>query len=150
MTREQIDTLVYAGLIAPTARNEQEVHISVVKGDAPILQELQADLNPKAEKNFYYGAPVVFFLSGKDSFGWSVLDAGIAVENMHLAAKAMGLGSLVIGCVKGVLTGERKAYYNKALAVPDGYTFCIALAVGVPDTTKDPHAIDIEKNVSFL
>ena len=78
--------LVEAGLKAPTATNKQEIHITVVTKDNPVQQEIQSDMNPDAEVNFYYDAPVTLYLSALESFKWSAVDAGIAVENIHLAA----------------------------------------------------------------
>ncbi len=150
LTNSEIELLVKAGLQAPTARNEREIHISVAPADSAVVAEIQKALNPNASTTFYYDAPVLFFLSGKDDFKWSSLDAGIAVENMHLAAKGMGLGSLIIGCVDGVLTGEQKAYFDQKLGVPEGYSFRIAFCAGHPDTTKEPHTIDLAKDVNYV
>ena len=100
--------------------------------------------------NFYYNAPVTIYISGDEAFGWSAVDAGIAVENIHLAAAAMGLGSVILGCMKKVLNGEKKAEYAEKLGFPEGYGYQVAIAVGYPDTTKDQHAFDYEKNVTIL
>ena len=149
LTDDEITTLVEAGLRAPTARNSQEIHFSIVKRGNPVLDELQKELNPDAPMKWYYDAPVVFFLSGSD-YKWAPVDAGIAVENIHLAATAMGLGSVILGCVDGVLKGEHKAYFDEKLAIPEGYSYIIALAVGHKDTEKQQHTFDFEKNVSVL
>ncbi|MBR2809290.1 MAG: nitroreductase family protein [Erysipelotrichaceae bacterium] len=143
-------TLVEAGLKAPTATNRQEIHITVTTNDNPVNDKIQKDLNPNAEKSFYYHAPLVFYLSGEDGFGWTAIDAGIAVENIHLAAKELGLGSVILGCMDKVLNGEKKAEYAKLLAIPEGYSFKIAIAIGYPDTEKEPHTYDFEKNVTVL
>ena len=150
VSKEDCRTLIEAGLKAPTATNRQEIHFTVVKGNDPVNREIQNDLNPEAETTFYYDAPLVMYLSGEDAFGWSDVDAGIAVENIHLAAKSLGLGSLVIGCVKKVLNGDKKAEYDRKLQIPEGYSFRIAIAIGHPDTTKQQHFFDFEKNVSIL
>lgn len=62
----------------------------------------------------------------------------------------MELGSVIIGCIAGVLTGEKKAYYNEKLGIPEGYSYNVALAVGVPATTKEPHDYNFEKDVTIL
>lgn len=69
---------------------------------------------------------------------------------MHLAAAGMGLGSVIIGCIAGVLTGEKKAYYDKMLAIPEGYSYKVALAVGVPATAKEPHEYNYDKDATIL
>lgn len=150
LSDEQIKTLLEAGLLAPTAANTQELHFTVVSNDSDIVKELQQDLNPNSKVPFHYGASHLFVISGQETFGWTGVDAGIAVENMHLAAKAMGLGSVIIGVIAGVLTGEKKAYYNDKLGIPDGYGYKVALAVGIPATAKEPHSYNFEKDVTIL
>jgi len=150
LSPEQIKTLLEAGLLAPTATNAQELHFTAVANDSDIVKEIQQDLNPNAAVPFHYGSSHLFVISGADAFAWTSIDAGIAVENMHLAAKDMGLGSVIIGMIAGVLTGEKKAYYNEKLGIPEGYSYKIALVVGVPATTKDPHEFNYEKDVTIL
>ena len=149
LTQEELDTLIRAGLQAPTAANRQEIHFTVMDGDNPLLAELQEAMladRGAAEKpahNFYYEAPTVMLISGDAANPWSSLDAGIAVENIALAAEGMGLGSLIIGCVKGALLGEKEAYFAKAFRFPEGYRYCIAV-------TKTPHTYDEAKSVTRL
>ncbi len=154
LSREQLDALLRAGLQAPTAANKQEIHITVLDGNDPILAEIEAEKNKALDKatanNFYYGAPVVLILSGDESFGWTPVDAGIAVENIALAAEGLGLGSLIIGCIKGALLGEKKAEFAQKLKLPQGYAYQIAIAVGHKATGKEPHTYDMAKNVTVL
>ena len=89
-------------------------------------------------------------MSAESAFGWGKLDAGIAVENIALAAEGLGLGSLIIGCIKGALSGEKKDYFANELKLPDGYDFEIAVAVGHKAAVKEPHEYSVEKNVTFL
>lgn len=155
VAQEDLEKIIKAGLQAPTATNRQEIHFSVVKGDAAILKELEDEKNALRnlsglEHNFYYEAPILIVVSAETAFGWSNLDAGIAVENMALAAEDLGLGSLIIGCVSDALHGEKKAYFEKALQIPEGYDFKIALAVGYKAATKEPHTYDEGKQVSYI
>ena len=155
LTEEELNNLLRAGLQAPTATNRQEIHITVVDGTHPILKEIEDLKNlergtPNPQHNFYFEAPTVLLLSAEKAFSWAPVDAGIAVENIALAAEAMGLGSLIIGCIKNALTGDKKDYFAKALKFPEGYEFAIAIAIGHKAVTKEPHVYSIEKNVSFL
>ena len=155
LTKEELDGLIRAGLQAPTATNRQEIHITVVNGENPILKEIEEEKNlgrgiQDAPHNFYYEAPVVLLLSAEKSFSWSKVDAGIAVENISLAAEGMGLGSLIIGCIKDALSGAKKEYFANALKFPEGYEFEIAIAVGHKAVSKEPHEYSLEKNVTFI
>lgn len=155
LTEEELNALLHAGLQAPTAANRQEIHFTVLKGDNPILQELEDEKNrlrglSALPHNFYYEAPVVIVLSADSTYRWSPLDAGIAVENMALAAEALGLGSLIIGCIYDALRGEKKDYFAKALRFPEQYKFEIAIAFGHKAVEKDPHTYDAEAQVTHL
>lgn len=166
LTDEKIKALVTAALQAPTARNMQEVHVSVVDGENPILREIDTERKlmmlsaaPDEEtkskiesnpNNFYYSAPTVFILSADKNFKWNKLDAGIAAENIALATQSMGLGSLIIGIIDNAMRGAKKDYFSKALHFPENYEFAIAVAVGHKATEKEPHEIDFDKSVSFI
>ena len=155
LTDAELERLLRAGLQAPTAANKQEIHISVVDGGSPILAEIEAEKNAQMNvqaprDNFYYSAPLVLFLSGDKDFPWSALDAGIAVENISLAAEGLGLGSVIIGVIKGAMSGEKKEYFSKALKFPENYDFEIAIAIGHKAKEKEPHTYDMGKNVSYL
>lgn len=155
LTKEELDSLILAGLQAPTAANNQEIHITVVDGDNPILQEIEEVKNTERHlqnppHNFYFEAPTVLLLSAEKAFSWGKVDAGIAVENIALAAEGLGLGSLIIGCIKGALTGEKEEYFSTALQFPEGYEFEIAIAVGHKAVSKEPHTYSVEKSVTYL
>lgn len=155
LTREQINALIEAGLQAPTAANKQEIHFTVLKGDNPILAELEEEKNRLREitapaHNFYYEAPTVIILSADSTYRWSPLDAGIAVENMALAAEGLGLGNLIIGCIFDAMRGEKKDYFSKALRFPENYQYEIAIAFGHKAVTKQPHTYDADSQVTWL
>ncbi len=165
LTEAEIQAILTAGLQAPTARNEQEIHIAAFDGEHPLLAEIEQEKRAllaaaaegeakesiiNAPHNFYYEAPAVFILSADRDFMWGSLDAGIAVENMALAAEALGLGSVIIGIIKGAMDGSKKAYFAKECRFPENYEFEIALAVGHKAAEKKPHAFDMEKSVTII
>jgi nitroreductase len=155
LTQAELDTIVKAGLTAPTGMNRQEIHFTVVKGDNPLLQELEDEMRSmrgqgQQPHNFYYEAPVVLFLSAEDGFKWSHIDAGIAVENMTLAAESLGLGTVILGCIYDAMHGDKQNYFSDKLQFPEGYSFEIALAVGHKTDNKTPHEYDYEKQVSVI
>lgn len=155
LTEDELSTLLHAGLQAPTAANRQEIHFTVLKGDNPILQELEDEKNrlrglSAQTHNFYYEAPTVVVLSADSTYRWSPLDAGIAVENMALAAEELGLGNLIIGCIYDAMRGEKKDYFSKALQFPEQYEYEIAIAFGHKAVTKEPHTYDMQAQVTYL
>lgn len=155
LTNEELTVLIQAGLQAPTAANKQEIHFTVLKGDHPILKEIEEEKNrlrdiSAPQHNFYYEAPTIIVLSADKDYKWSPLDAGIAVENIALAAEGLGLGNLIIGCIYDALRGERREYFSGALQFPENYEFEIAIAVGHKATAKEPHTYDAEVQVTYL
>lgn len=155
LTKEELDILIQSGLQAPTATNRQEIHFTVLNGDNPILKELEDEKNRLREiknppQNFYYEAPTVVILSAESSFKWSSVDAGIAVENMALAAEALGLGNVILGCIDDALKGEKREYFSKALHFPENYEYKIAIAFGHKATAKEPHTYDAASQVTVL
>ena len=155
LTEEELEKIINAGLQAPTGRNEKEVRFSVVKGGSPVLEEIDEQMRKdfnmqKGPHNFYYEAPCVVLLSAKTGFKWSVVDAGIAVENMSIAAEALGLGNLIIGCIYDTLNGDRKDYFNKALQIPEGYNFDIAIALGHRPDSNAQHEYNKAEQVFYV
>ena len=155
LTDAELEKLLRAGLQAPTAADRQEIHISVVPGDHPILEEIEAEKNAlmgsqTLPNNFYYDAPLVLILSGEKNYPWSALDAGISVENIALAAEGLGLGSVIIGVIKSAMSGEKREHFYEALKIPKNYEFEIAIALGHKAVEKEPHKYDMEKNIAYL
>ena len=144
-----------AGLEAPSARNRQLWHFSVVQNDA-LLQEIHDEAsrvmakgaNPRfTDPGFqmFYHAPTVIFIFSEKEYDWAQVDCGIAVENMALAAEGLGLGSVILGLPKPAFGGDRADEIRKRLECPEGYDFVIALALGYAADTKAPHDLHEEK-----
>lgn len=155
LTEEELGILLHAGLQAPTAANRQEIHFTVLDGSHPVLQELEEEKNrlrniTAPPHNFYYEAPVVVIISADANFKWGTLDAGIAVENMALAAESIGLGNLIIGCISDAILGEKKAYFSEALRLPPSYEYKIAIAFGHKAVAKEPHTYDAAAQITRL
>ncbi|MBN2062654.1 MAG: nitroreductase family protein [Deltaproteobacteria bacterium] len=62
-----------------------------------------------------------------DKGDWFMFDVALAVQNMVLAAHALGLGTVIIGAFDA-----RRV--EKALNVPPGYRVVTMFPLGVPDT----------------
>ena len=155
LPEEILDSILRAGLEAPSARNHQPWHFSVVQ-DAALIQEIHDEAaqvmgkggSPRfADPDFqiFYHAPTVVFLFGEKDFGWTQVDCGIAVENMALAAEGLGVGSVILGLPKPAFEGNKADELRKKLQCPDGYDFVIAIALGYAADTKEAHDLRPEK-----
>jgi nitroreductase len=59
---------------------------------------------------------------------WYMFDIALAMENLTLAAHALGLGTVIIGGFDAVKTGQ-------ILDVPDGFKVVTMTPLGIPDHT---------------
>lgn len=161
LTDEQLQALIDAALQSPSARNTQMWHFSVVQNRA-LLDAFAADLSKmmaarmpadqreryeNGEFHVFYHAPTVIFISRPEACDnrFVEVDCGIAAENIALAAQSLGLGSVILGLPMEVFLSERGEDYKKAFGFPEGHQFCIGVAVGQSNATKEAHPIGENK-----
>lgn len=152
LTKEEIQQLQEAALASPTANNLQEWHFIFVEGETinelektqvEIMlslndQEIEERLKSRNYKT-YYDAPLMVVITTEKGSKWGKLDAGIAVQNLALAAEGLGLGSVIIGSILQVFDSNKGDYYRKKLQFPQNHEFAIAIVIGHKATTKIPH-----------
>lgn len=146
---KKIEAIMEAGRWAPSWANSQCWRFVVVR-DSEIKRKLAETLlpiklpdreipNPAAVT--FSIAPVIIVVcaeTGKsggkhgspgeyvtDKGDWFMFDTALAVQNMVLAAHALGLGTVIIGAFKAPEA-------EKALGVPRGYRAVTMFPVGVP------------------
>jgi len=155
LPEEVMEKILRAGLEAPSARNHQPWHFSVVQ-NPELIQEVHDEAarvmgregSPRfADPDFqiFYYAPTVVFIFGEKGFSWTDVDCGIAVENMALAAEGLGVGSVILGLPKPAFQGNKADELRNRLQCPEGYDFVIALALGYSTDTKAAHDLREEK-----
>ena len=87
----------------------------------------------------FYHAPLVVFIAADASRKWGVLDSGIAVQNLALAAHSMGLGSVIVGMAEPAFEAAGGLGFAKRLEFPEGHKLAVAIAIGYPAASKPPH-----------
>ena len=150
----QLELLEQVAKASPTARNAQSWHFSFVTNTEVIgaveqatFDELMAKAGEddkariKQRGTVFYGAPLVVFISADRNNDWGQIDAGIAVENLAVAAQSLELGSVIIGLCRAAFEGEKKAELAKLLGFPETHDFAIAISIGKPTVTKDAHTV---------
>lgn len=159
ITEEEIKALEMAALTAPTAMNRRELRFSFIHGDeaisslheevAVIMAESEGGraslerLKQRVAENVFYGAPLVILISGKET-GWTTLDAGIAVQNLALAAESMGLGSCIIGMIRRAFKPNHPEGLDKKYHFEEEEHFQISIAIGHKAMNKEAHEQDPE------
>ena len=155
LTEEQLRVLEECALASPTGMNAQSWHFTFVT-DTAIIDDVDRSVLDAFAANgdtatvervnsrggsVFYKAPLVVFISCENGSKWGEVDAGIAVENLAVAAHAMGLGSVIIGMCGAAFNGPEGERLEKMLHFPENHRFAIAISIGVPDTTKEAHPI---------
>ena len=160
LSHAQLEDLLDAALASPTACNYQDWHFSFVQ-DAPMLDAFSAEYcemmlakpagtmaqPPKPDYHLFFHAPLVVFISmpQQPQSRFAQVDAGIAVENLAIAAQGMGLGSVIVGRPMEVFMGPNGAEWEKKFNFPEGNKFAIGIAIGRPLVTKEAHPIGDNK-----
>ncbi len=132
--KELIEKIVEAGKYAPTGRNLQapiilavtnkEMRDKLSKMNGEILG---ADIDP------FYNAPVVLVVLAKKSINTHVYDGSIVMQNMLLAAHALGLGACWIHRAKEMFETEEGKQILKDLGIDEEYEGIGNCVVGYPE-----------------
>jgi nitroreductase len=141
--RDQLDTILHAALISPTGRNQQEIDLITVVNrqkidelsdviiagwPEDIRSSRTARVTAFGVKNVLScdASALIFLVRNERAAGPMVLvDAGIILMSIAIAAKSLGLDSMILGLVA---FGD-KAKTEAALGIPTG-SLEIAIAVG--------------------
>jgi nitroreductase len=152
ITKEQLNQILKAGLLAPTSRNRKPCNFLVVS-NKETLKKL-ADVKEHGSK-FLAGAnkAIVVIANTLVSDTW-VEDSSIALSFMHLMAADIGVGSCWIQIhMRKSSEGEDAEKLVRNIVKIDNYFRIVGiLALGIPDGDVKPHTLDdIDKNnVHFL
>mgnify|MGYP000856649223 CR=1 FL=1 len=134
---QDLEQIVQCGLHAPSARNRQNWHFTVITNKEMI--EMMHELTQKGmetrglkvdpNEHTFYHAPVVIVISSLIE-GFSELNAGCAIENMAIAAKSLGIDSCIIGQTRFMYTQTNKVDINRMLKIPMDYEHDCAICFG--------------------
>jgi len=115
-----LTAILEAGRLAPSANNLQPWHFIVVR-DPDIKRRLVFT----SWNRFIEEAPAIIVGCGDPSSRWMTVDVAIALENMVIAAEALGLASCWIGAFN-------EAEVKKTLRIPDSLRVVAMIALGYP------------------
>lgn len=137
---EALETIVTAGLYAPTGMNRQPWHITVIKSKEMLERfgatrralPLPPGIPPQVAANMgdpMRNAPVMILVSAKEG-GTSFEDSCLAMENMFIAAASLGIMSgWDHATVKDLFRHDPAL---KAELIPEGYVLYAASFFGYP------------------
>lgn len=153
--RELLDQVVECGIWAPNAMNAQMWEVRVVtsqewiNGATEAVKKSAESGSPAAKqfedpafKNIFRNAPAVIFIGHKvtDQPGaFTQVDCGLMAENMMLAAKSLGLGTVCMASpVATFLKQPVGEPFLKQLGFSEGYEPLICIGIGYANEDPAP------------
>lgn len=152
---DKLERLKQAALLAPTSLNLQEEKFCFIT-DKAVLDRLGREMiavsRQRGEWDYierlsqrdwkvFFGAPLLIVIGVNPQNNYIDVDAGIAAQSICLAAKDLGLESVIMAAPDRVLTGPGAEEFNALIKLPRGYRFAIAVAVGYGAAPFRPHEL---------
>lgn len=138
LSREQMETLVRAGMAAPTARNMQPWEFVIVRDTQTLRLLSQAMPFGKMLPGAGGAIAVLGNVEGRErneGFEMWVQDCSAATENILLAAEAMGLGGVWLGVYP---LSDRMKAVSEVLGLPANVLPMSLISLGYPAGTEQP------------
>ena len=154
---EKLAVVVKCGINAPNGMNSQKWQIRVVEdskwisGVTEVFKKANPDMVKRDPnfKNMFRNAPNIICIA-TPAKGGADIDAGLAGENMIIAAQSLGLGTCCLGGpVRFLATSEEARPYMEKLELPDDYKISYIIAIGYPDEKPDAKPRD-ESKVKYI
>lgn len=138
ITREELDTVLEAGVYAPTAMNRQSPIIVAVQNaeDIKTLSELNAAVMGASHDPFY-GAPTVLVVLADANNANAVPDGSLVMGNLMNAAHAIGLGSCWVNRAREVFDGDEGKALLKKWGIEGEYIGIGNCILGYPDEAPE-------------
>jgi nitroreductase len=133
VSEEVLQTLLDVASVAPSRLDRRPLHYVVIRGKTTKAELAEAlRVRPYIEE-----APVVIAVCADPaaSTTWE-LDASAAIENMLLAATAMGLGGAWVGSRGSQLWEQALQVLHTVVGVPSGIAVASLVCIGHPDEEK--------------
>jgi nitroreductase len=132
VSAEDIQSLLEAGMAAPSGSNRKPWHFVVVTD--------RSKLAALAQKHRYgkmlSGAALGIAVCGDPAVSdWWVQDCSAATENILVAAAGLGLGAVWLGCQS---RPEREQVVRDVLGIPDRIGVLSFISIGHPAERKEP------------
>lgn len=138
--REILEELVDAGRYAPSGMNRQTWKFTVLQ-KPQLLQRLaeviREELNREEDYCFYHANALILVSNQRES-RYGVQDCSCALENIFLAAHALGIGSVWINQLTGICDQPKVRAILDELHLPADHIVLGIAAVGYPAEEGKP------------
>ncbi len=146
LDRETLETILEAGIWAPSASNYQPWHFTVIQ-DKELIDKIsevgkqylvrnhatfgtQQGADPR--HHILQHAPCVILVSWETSHHWGNIDSALASMNIMLAAHSLGIGSCYIGRLTPWFGSDSANEILSTLPIPEGYQPLNFITLGKP------------------
>lgn len=162
---KDLQTILEAGLFAPSANNRQLWHFTVVQNHK-LLRQLNTEakevmensddpflrrIGSNEELDIFNGAPTVILVSGEQDNVNGMIECAMASENMLIAAQSLDISSCYIISVSYLFDGSEAEYFMEKLEIPKGYKVYNAILLGYNKNDTAPEAAPRkEGNVNYI
>jgi nitroreductase len=148
ITDQELECILNCGFNAPSARNTQNWHFTVIQKPDLISwmnDKIKENIPPQAavfykewqggreDFSIFYDAPTLVLISGEADDTYTDSNCGYATQNMCLAAQSLGVASIVIGMAHFLFVTPEADAYAKEFGVPDGYRPLYVVCFGYAD-----------------
>lgn len=152
--QEKLDVILAAARQAPSGGNNQTNHFLVIRNQEVLRElirlaeaafaemELTEDLYPSLKRSiaaskkggyvFSYNAPILIVVANRKDYGNNMADCACAIENMMVAANALGLGSCWINQLKWLNENPQLTAYLSALGLREDERVYGSVVIGYP------------------
>ena len=133
--KELMDKIIQAGLYAPSGLNKQAPIILAVtdKQVRDELSKINAGKDPFKRADPFYNAPCVLVVLADKSIPTYLYDGPLVMENMMLAAHALGLGACWIHRAKETFDLPEWKEFLKKLGIEGEYEGIGNCVIGYPE-----------------
>ena len=144
--REKIEKIIKAATYAPTSCNRMAWHFFVAENNLSNIVE-----GDSTNRNMLEKAPVKIYIGIDERLYPEIyapaMDAGFALQNLALAAHALGLGSCLMYHCETVNQKSLRTDLN----IPYYYRIYCAVLLGYPDETPlTPARVSVEEIATFM
>lgn len=136
---DNLNKILKAGMQAPVGRGKYEdMHITVIQN-----KDLLDEISDLEERSVFYNAPTLVIISARDDgHGLDKENSACVAMNMLLGATALGLGSIYLNLVIGLIK-EHTEILDK-LNLPAGFVPIVGIGLGYADGSHiKEHSIDV-------
>ena len=152
VTKDQMNQILQAGLLAPTSRNRKPCNFLIVE-NKQTLERLSKAKESGAEMLANCNRAIVVVANELISDTW-IEDSSIALGYMHLMAASLDIGSCWVQIhMRKTSDGEdAEKAVKDIIGVDDYYRIVGILSLGIPENEIKPYAYeDIDKSrIHFL